>query len=192
MQIIGKWTGRVYDLEHRDGDPKAKNPFQRPYWTYSYLSDVRNPCGELMRLYCSVGYLSERHLTPALAAWALDRSDIIAASTEGGPLSRNDYLRECKRFRVQALSDDECDSYGVKYGNFYGFGYPTKTCVEMALAYRRLKAIEACREEARKLSPTPAQPWPPAQTGQLWEPCENCGREPVYMPLHVCDECWPK
>lgn len=27
--------------------------------------------------------------------------------------------------------------------------------------------------------------------GQLWEPC-GCGREPVYMPLHLCDRCWPE
>jgi len=32
----------------------------------------------------------------------------------------------------------------------------------------------------------------PKQTGQLWEECPRCGREPVYMPLHLCDHCWPK
>ncbi len=26
--------------------------------------------------------------------------------------------------------------------------------------------------------------------GQLWEPC-RCGREPVYLPLHLCEKCWP-
>lgn len=31
----------------------------------------------------------------------------------------------------------------------------------------------------------------PKKTGQLWEECPQCGREPVYMPLHLCDECWP-
>lgn len=40
-------------------------------------------------------------------------------------------------------------------------------------------------------------PPPPADTavkkeGQLWEECERCGREPCYMPLHLCDRCWPK
>lgn len=30
------------------------------------------------------------------------------------------------------------------------------------------------------------------KTGQLWEPCEKCGRKPSYMPLHLCDKCWPK
>ena len=32
----------------------------------------------------------------------------------------------------------------------------------------------------------------PKKTGQLWEPCPKCGREPVYMPLGLCDRCWPK
>jgi len=32
----------------------------------------------------------------------------------------------------------------------------------------------------------------PKKTGQLWEPCPKCGQEPVYMPLHLCDNCWPK
>jgi len=31
----------------------------------------------------------------------------------------------------------------------------------------------------------------PRKEGQLWEPCD-CGQEPVYMPLHLCDKCWPK
>lgn len=32
----------------------------------------------------------------------------------------------------------------------------------------------------------------PRKTGQLWEPCEQCGREPIYMPLYLCEHCWPK
>jgi hypothetical protein len=32
---------------------------------------------------------------------------------------------------------------------------------------------------------------PPRKEGQLWEPCQ-CGREPVNMPLNLCDKCWPK
>ena len=31
----------------------------------------------------------------------------------------------------------------------------------------------------------------PKKTGQLWEPCPRCGNEPVYMPLQLCDQCWP-
>lgn len=46
-----------------------------------------------------------------------------------------------------------------------------------------------------KPAPT-AQPAPvetvPEKSGQLWEPCGRCGAEPVYMPLHLCADCWPQ
>ncbi|MBB3915558.1 hypothetical protein [Rhizobium fabae] len=32
----------------------------------------------------------------------------------------------------------------------------------------------------------------PEMHGQLWEECERCGREPVYQPLFLCSQCWPK
>jgi hypothetical protein len=32
----------------------------------------------------------------------------------------------------------------------------------------------------------------PEMGGQLWEECERCGREPVYLPLLLCERCWPK
>jgi hypothetical protein len=28
--------------------------------------------------------------------------------------------------------------------------------------------------------------------GQLWEECPRCGFEPVYLPLCLCERCWPK
>lgn len=28
--------------------------------------------------------------------------------------------------------------------------------------------------------------------GQLWEECERCGREPIYMPYGVCEHCAKK
>ena len=28
------------------------------------------------------------------------------------------------------------------------------------------------------------------KTGQLWEKCK-CGAEPIYLPLHLCEKCWP-
>jgi len=37
---------------------------------------------------------------------------------------------------------------------------------------------------------TPTTP-PPGETGQLWAECEFCGREPVWMPHMVCNQCWP-
>lgn len=31
----------------------------------------------------------------------------------------------------------------------------------------------------------------PVPEGQIWEPCEKCGHEPSYTPLHLCKKCWP-
>lgn len=28
--------------------------------------------------------------------------------------------------------------------------------------------------------------------GQLWEECPRCGNEPVYLPLCLSEDCWPK
>ena len=28
--------------------------------------------------------------------------------------------------------------------------------------------------------------------GQLWEECERCGKEPVYLPYFLCEDCWPE
>ena len=28
--------------------------------------------------------------------------------------------------------------------------------------------------------------------GQLWEECERCGTEPIYMPKMLCENCYPK
>lgn len=30
------------------------------------------------------------------------------------------------------------------------------------------------------------------KTGEIWEECPHCGREPVFMPLMVCEKCWDK
>lgn len=41
--------------------------------------------------------------------------------------------------------------------------------------------------------PTPVQEFiathPDLFSAQLWEPCGNCGQEPVYMPHHLCTAC---
>ena len=31
-----------------------------------------------------------------------------------------------------------------------------------------------------------------AKGGKIWEECPNCGFEPIYLPLSLCERCWPK
>ena len=58
----------------------------------------------------------------------------------------------------------------------------------------RLLALDAERKRQEAEAAARSQPsgnTPVERCGQLWEPCENCGKEPVYLPLHRCDSCWP-
>lgn len=100
--------------------------------------------------------------------------------------TREDYERACNALGVPALTDAECDSYGVRYGDYRYPMYAADHIVKMHLAALRLRALEDAKPE-----PTLAAPAAPRMNGQLWEPCPNCGNEPVYMPLHVCADCWP-
>lgn len=106
------------------------------------------------------------------------------------PLTRENYEAACLTLSVRVLSDEECDSYGVKYGDFTYPHYDADHIVTMHLAFRRLQAIQ---KEQKTPAPTPVElPATAEKQGQLWEPCECCGKEPCYMPLHLCDRCWPK
>lgn len=105
------------------------------------------------------------------------------------PLSREGYEAACAACGVAALTDAECSGYGVRYGDFSFPEYPAETVAQIRLASLRLRQIDA---DAAAADRPVAPPAVPVQQGQLWEPCEVCGAEPVYMPLHVCANCWPK
>lgn len=106
------------------------------------------------------------------------------------PLSRGEYEAACATCAVDPLSDDECMGYGVRYGHFSFPEYSAEYVLTMRLARLRQQRLDAERD-APMLAP--ARPTTvPGKSGQLWEPCERCGREPVYMPLHLCGTCWPR
>lgn len=103
---------------------------------------------------------------------------------------RADYEAACAALGVEARSDEECAAYGVRYGDFRYPSCSPDHIVTMRLARLRMVALDRTAEVARK-APLPVVDRPSQRTGQLWEPCERCGGEPVYMPLHLCDKCWP-
>jgi rubrerythrin len=111
------------------------------------------------------------------------------------PLTREEYETACRECGVEPCTDNECDSYGVRYGDFRYPEYSPEHVLAMSLAYNRLRQIDKDKAEreaqARQSADTGVRREPMAKTGQLWEPCEQCGREPVYMPLLLCDKCWP-
>lgn len=100
-------------------------------------------------------------------------------------MSRTEYEAACAEVNVPALSDEDCQSYGVRYGDFRYPQYDPDHIVKMHMAYLRMCALDEAESEHQ-----PAQAL--RKTGQLWEPCEVCGKEPVYMPLMLCSRCWPK
>lgn len=73
-------------------------------------------------------------------------------------LTREQYVEACTELGVFPMSDRDCDSYGVRYGEFTPWldkdgniaGYTPAQALQMALAYRRLKAIEAERKARPK------------------------------------------
>lgn len=104
------------------------------------------------------------------------------------PLTRADYEAACLTLGVTALSDREVDSYGVRYGDFRFPEYSSQHCASMWLARQRLTTIDQGKPVTPPVSPVGI----PIKEGQLWEPCPKCGNEPVWMPLNVCERCWPK
>jgi hypothetical protein len=108
-------------------------------------------------------------------------------------LTREAYQKACKEVNQEPMTDEKCDSYGVKYGVFHYPQYDPETIIKMQLASLRLMKINQEKEEKAKNQPKKQyEAMPTKMTGQLWEECEICGDEPVYMPLHLCEKCWSK
>lgn len=111
-------------------------------------------------------------------------------------LSRAEYEAVCNQLGVAIHSDADCDSYGVKYGDFVprlgkngeNAGYTPAYALEMELAYRRLCGIE--QEQAAQTRNQQAQPIISVSRGQLWQECEKpgCNNEPVCLNCFLCDE----
>lgn len=108
-------------------------------------------------------------------------------------LSREQYEQLCKKFGIDAQPDETLENYGTKYGNFGMAHYHTdpknrKNGLAGTLHQKRYYAL---KKEGAKPKPK-NQPTDTDRDGQLWEPCKKCGREPVYMPSHLCDKCQNK
>lgn len=117
----------------------------------------------------------------------------IFAVTENyrDPLGRKEYELLCAGNGAEILNDSDCTSYGVKFGDFNYPEYSAAHVVTMHLARQRMRQLDAetAAAQSAHAKSHPKQAIKPE--GQLWEPCEQCGAEPVYMPLHLCKQCWP-
>ncbi|MGV6474568.1 hypothetical protein [Azotobacter vinelandii] len=120
------------------------------------------------------------------------RRTAVIGQLKDGCATREGYEAACATAGVDSMMDaDIATSYGIAYGEFSFPEYSPEVVVQMALARHRKQALDAeakLRLDDRAPQLSAAMP---VKAGQLWEPC-RCGREPVYMPLHLCDSCWPK
>ncbi|GGB34531.1 hypothetical protein GCM10011316_03250 [Roseibium aquae] len=116
------------------------------------------------------------------------------------PMAREEYEAICREHGHDILDDDtlsllvelhELDSIDLCLPSM-----PLIEGVELAINLQRGQTVKI--EEP---IPTPRTPTKhidemgrvvPEKYGQLWEGCEQCGREPVQMPLFLCEDCWPK
>ena len=109
-------------------------------------------------------------------------------------LTRAQYEAACLQFGVPCRADGEIDEYGAEYGEYDWLTYFATASkrvlgVDLALKQRRWRCYRRERPAPPPAPPIASQTL--RKTGQLWEECPRCGREPVYMPLHLCDRCWP-
>lgn len=109
----------------------------------------------------------------------------------GQRLTRQEFENICQDIGLPAPSDAELGEYWDRYGAYWMPQYDRTKPKHIMLAARQARWFAIERENPE----TPPQPQPrkiPAKEGQLWQPCEQCGREPSYLPLELCDNCWPK
>lgn len=103
--------------------------------------------------------------------------------------TRADYELACAAAAVEAMDDAKiAKSYACEFGQF-GLDMDLPELIRLTLAQQRFQALKA---QAKKPCEAPALAVDLTHRDcQLWEPCEHCGVEPSYGPLHLCDACWP-
>jgi hypothetical protein len=88
--------------------------------------------------------------------WPYDSkpSYTLANANAVGVYTREMYERACAAVELEPLSDNECDSYCIRYGDFGPPHYDAETIVSVDLARRRLAGltIEAKRDDASALA----------------------------------------
>jgi hypothetical protein len=114
--------------------------------------------------------------------------------------SRDEYETLCLANNVTPEPDERLGGYRDSYGDFGMSHYhtdPKNRQIGIASTLHQGRSFGLKQERKQQVGPISEViiqigPEPKIKReGQLWEPCK-CGREPVYMPLHLCDKCWPK
>lgn len=77
------------------------------------------------------------------------RIEQVNQRINGATLTRAEYEAMAAELGIEVASDRECDSYGVKFGEFYLPEYDAEYIVRKALMRARMRGIEA-EEKAEK------------------------------------------
>jgi len=182
--VIGPHSGRTYEIvRHRSA------------WcgnlTDCWTNRSRRPDGFWEGP--SLSYEADRHQTPEAAEACCLSEDLVVAASGEAFASREEYEACCARLGVSALSDVDCQGYGVRYGDFDHFTYDEETRARMALARRRMLALDA-EEAARPQDPEPEpirRAWGAAGI-RYDEACEACHRvTEIDNDTDRCRRCSP-
>jgi hypothetical protein len=107
-------------------------------------------------------------------------------------LDRAAYENACTVYGVTPLDDQETTQFcrgDYDLGTYFATAAARRDLgIPNTLHQRRGFFVEA-QQRAIAAAPAPVASFP-SMNGQLWEDCV-CGAQPVYMPLHLCQKCWP-
>jgi hypothetical protein len=186
----GKRIDRYIDVvvEHNQCVPGHNNYVSGDVWSVTAVLPGSD--------YEHCGHFASREAASAgiAAAWQIitDRGDDSARYAElvrrygyynNPPLSRADYEVLAHEIGFEPVPDSALPN------EYFDPGFnPREAHPRLWTDMRRAAAVRAEQAaiEAKKPRQPARKPWP---EGQLWDECD-CGREPVYMPLHVCKRCW--
>lgn len=108
-------------------------------------------------------------------------------------LDRAAYLAACAEHGVTPLDDHQTTQYVIgdyDLGTYFATAeFRRERGIPNTLHQRRGFVV---RDEQRAAAAAQAPvATVPSMSGELWEACGNCGAQPVHMPLHLCQKCWP-
>lgn len=120
---------------------------------------------------------------PEMLGWTVHRygtGNISGASRNGEKVSNGTARREMARLDFAKFWYDTATGEFKQRDLSPGEFEAVKAAVLARIEAGSAAQAGAGRKPARNME------------GQLWEECERCGQEPSYMPLMLCEGCWPK
>lgn len=94
--------------------------------------------------------------------------------------NRYAYENTCREVGVEPIADEDMGGYAMLHGDF-GISEEGLAIQVARYRYNHLRKQTGGKAEVPDV--------PQDMSGQLWEPCEQCGAEPSYMPHHLCRAC---